>query len=430
MLKTKFSETIVANRRHINSSFFLFSINFVNFIYPLLISPIIIKKCGLEGFGLVILFQSIFIFIASITDYGFNINATRDVTLNENNREFVNKYFFTIGYTKAILFIIALLFSIAIYAFLPKANEYSFLYFSSLSILIGRAFNPLWILRALHKIKYFFYFFMVSKGVSFLIICFFLNDITNLFLVNLTIGLSDFLTCFFSVIILFFRLDWRFYKPNFSAIKNEIITGSTIFIQVISINANAYLNPMILGLFVNEYALGIYCVVEKIILVIKFCGSFIIQSIFPKACELAAISIFDYKLFAQKLFVFLLISMIVAGLFLTGFSDLIVSYFLKTNRLACSNFLIYNAWIPLIVALNMVPYMTFMVFNNQKKITFIMIFSVLLNVVVNGFLSKKFGIYGMATGIYITEFFISISLWAILMLKFPKLNFLKNDKQA
>jgi O-antigen/teichoic acid export membrane protein len=428
MFKNKFVETLVANKRHINSSFFLFSINFVNFIYPLLISPIIIKKCGLEGFGLVILFQSIFIFIASITDYGFNINATREVTLNSDDKQFVNKHFFVISYTKFILFIAALLFSRVIYSFLPKANEYSFLYFSSLSILIGRAFNPLWILRSLHKIKYFFYFFMTFKALSFLIIYFFLSDRSNLFLVNLTIGLSDFLTCFFSIIILIFQMKWHFYRPNFLAVKNEIIVGLNIFIQVISINANAYLNPMILGLFVNEYALGIYCVVEKIILVVKFCGSFIIQSIFPKACELAAQSIFDYKSFARKLFVFLIISMIVAGLFLIGFSDLIVSYFLKTNRLSTSQFLIYNAWIPFVVVLNMVPYMTFMVFNKQKNITLIMIISVLLNVVVNGILSKKFGIYGMATGIYITELFISISLWTILILKFPKLNFFKNDK--
>ncbi|MCC9017788.1 oligosaccharide flippase family protein [Flavobacterium lipolyticum] len=428
MVKSKFSETIVANKRHINSSFFLFSINFVNFIYPLLISPIIIKKCGLEGFGLVILFQSIFIFIASITDYGFNINATREITLNERNKEFVNRHFFTIGYTKVILFIVAVLFSLVIYTFLPKANEYSFLYFSSFLILIGRAFNPLWILRALHKMKYFFYFFILFKLISFLIIYFFLNDINNLFLINLTIGLSDFLTCFFSVIVLFSKMKWHFYKPNVLVVKNEITAGFAIFIQVISINANAYLNPMILGLFVNEYALGIYCVVEKIILLVKFCGSFVIQSIFPKACELAAKSLLDYKLLAQKLFLFLLISMIIAGVFLTGFSDLIVSYFLKTNRLPCSKFLIYSAWIPFVVAINMVPYMTFMVFNKQKKVTFIMIFSVLLNVVVNGILSKKFGIYGMATGIYITEMFISISLWIILVFQFPKLNFFKNDK--
>lgn len=428
MFKNKFAETIIANKRHINSSFFLFLINFINFVYPLLISPIIIKKCGLEGFGLVILFQSIFIFIASITDYSFNINGTREITLNQNKNEFINRHFFVIVYTKGVLLFLALLLSLFIYIFLPKANEYTMLYFLSLVILIGRAFNPLWILRSIHKIKYFFYFFILFKVISFLIICFFLNDESNLYLVNLTIGLSDFFTCVLSITVLFFSMKWYFYKPGIAAIKNEIMTGFSIFIQVISINANAYLNPVILGFFVNEYALGIYCVVEKIILVVKFCGSFVIQSIFPKACEVAAKSIFDYKLFSRKIFVFLLVSMIFAGTILTAFSDIIVSYFLRTNRFACSEFLIYNAWIPFIVAINMVPYMTFMVFGKQKNITSIMIFSVILNVVVNAILSKYYGIYGMATGIYITEIFISISLWAILTVKFPNLNFMNNDK--
>lgn len=428
MFKNKFAETIVANKRHINSSFFLFLINFINFVYPLLISPIIIKKCGLEGFGLVILFQSIFIFIASITDYGFNINGTREITLNQNKNEFINRHFFVIVYTKVVLLFLALLLSLFIYIFLPKANEYTMLYFLSLVILIGRAFNPLWILRSIHKIKYFFYFFILFKVISFLIICFFLNDESNLYLVNLTIGLSDFFTCVLSITVLFFSMKWHFYRPGIAAIKNEIMTGFSIFSQVISINANAYLNPVILGFFVNEYALGIYCVVEKIILVVKFCGSFVIQSIFPKACEVAAKNIFDYKLFSRKIFVFLLVSMIFAGTILTAFSDIIVSYFMRTNRFACSEFLIYNAWIPFIVAINMVPYMTFMVFGKQKNITSIMIFSVILNVVVNAILSKYYGIYGIATGIYITEIFISISLWAILTVKFPNLNFMNNDK--
>lgn len=427
MFKTKFAETITANKRHINSSFYLFLINFINFIYPLLISPLIIKKAGLEGFGLVILFQSIAVFTASLSDYGFNINATRQITLNQTNSDFINRFFFIINYTKGILFVLALLLSIAIYIILPKANEHSLLYLSSLAILIGRAFNPLWILRSLHKIKYFFFLFISFKAISFFII-YFVLDADNLYLVNFTIGVSDFLTCLFSVVILFFNMKWQFYKPDFKAIIKEIADGFNIFIQVISINANAYLNPMILGLFVNEYALGIYCVVEKIVLLVKFCGSFIIQSIFPKACEMSAKGAFHYKIFARKIFVFLLVSMVFAGLILTGFSDLVISYFLKNDRTLCSEFLIYNAWIPLIVALNMVPYMTFMVYNKQKKITLVMILSVILNVILGLILSKNFGIYGMATGIYITEIFISISLWAILIFKFPNLNFINNGK--
>lgn len=425
MFKNKLIGLFVSNKKHINSSFFLFFINFINFIFPLLISPIIIQRAGVDSFGIVILFQSIAVFVSSITDYGFNISATRDITLNQSNPQFINKHFFIVNYSKIFLLGLAILLSALIYIFFPKANYYSFLYISSLSILIGRTFNPLWILRSLNKLKYIFYFFIFFKIVSLLAIYLFVTNKSNLYLVNLAIGSSDLLICLFSISILIYRMKWKHYLPSYNDIKNEILTGFGIFIQVISINANAYLNPMILVLFVSEYSLGIYCVVEKIILVVKFCGSFILQSIFPKACEIAIESPLHYKVFARKLFVFLVLSMIMAVLILNVFSDQIVSYFIKTSIAECSDFLIYNSWIPFVVVLNMVPYLSFLVYGKHKSVTNIFILSVVINFLVNVILSKKFGIYGISTGIYLTELFISISLWAVLIFKFPNLNFLK-----
>ncbi len=424
------TEKLVSNKQHINSSLFLFLINFFNFIFPLLISPIIIQRCGVEGFGVAVMFQSIAIFVSSLTDFGFNINATRDVTINKDHPKYINKHFFVVNYTKLFLLVFAILFCFLIYLFFPKANDYSFLYLTSLTILMGRAFNPLWILRAIHKMKFIFYFYVFFKIVSILTIYFFLENKDNLYLVNLSMGLSDLFTCFFSISVLIYKMNWKYYFPNYSAIKNEIVSGFGIFIQVISINANAYLNPMILGLFVNEYSLGIYCVVEKIILVVKFCGSFVLQSIFPKACEIAIDNAFNYKVFARKLFLFLVISMVVAAVVLNIFSDTIVTYFIKNNIIECRNFLIYNSWIPFVVVLNMVPYLTFMVYDKQKSVTFVFVLSVFINIFINIILSKKFGIYGISTGIYFTELFISISLWMVLIFKFPDFNFFKKEKQT
>ncbi|KAB1157058.1 oligosaccharide flippase family protein [Flavobacterium luteum] len=423
--RLKITSLLVSNIEHINSSLFLFFINSFNFVFPLLLSPIIIQRCGLEGFGLVILFQSIVVLISSITDYGFNINATREITINKSDLIFINRHFFIINYTKVFLLAIAIFLCGFIYFVFPKASDYSFLYWTSITILLGRAFNPMWVLRALHKMHYVFYFYVFFKIATILVLYLFLQDKGNLFLVNLTIGLSDFFTYLFACLILIYKMNWRHYLPNYKAIVKEISEGFGIFIQVLSINANSYLNPMILGYFVDEYSLGIYCVVEKIILAVKFCGSFVIQSVFPKSCEIAIESSTNYRAFAQKLFIFLVISMFTAAVILNVFSDIIVSYFVKSNIEQCQKLLIYNSWIPFIVALNMVPYLTFLVYGKHKSVTPIIILAVFINVFINVILSKSYGIYGISTGIYITELFISISLWAILIFKYPKYNFLR-----
>jgi O-antigen/teichoic acid export membrane protein len=422
----KVIHVVTSNKKHIDSSLFLFFINIFNFIFPLLLSPIIISRCGVEGFGVITLFQSVMLFISSITDYGFNINATREVTINHKTPFFANRYFFVVSQAKTILLIIAIILSIVIYVFLPKASEYSLIYFSSLAILIGRAYNPMWVLRAIHKMKFIFYFYVFFKVVSILTVYFFLKDNDDLYIVNLSIGLSDLFTCFFATLILFFNLKWQYFSPSIEALKNEIFSGFAVFTQTLSINANAYLNPMILGFFVDPYSLGIYCVVEKIILVIKFCAAFILQSVFPKACELSIENIVKYKIFMKNLLVFLIGSMTVAGIIIIVFPYFIVSYFIKVDTKACSDLLVFSAWIPLVVAFNMTPYLSFMVFSKQKSTTYIFVMAVFINLIINTLLSKNFGIYGISTGIYITEAFISISLWLIMIVKTQKINFLSN----
>lgn len=421
---------VTSNKKHIDSSLFLLFINVFNFIFPLLLSPIIISRCGVEGFGIITLFQSMMLFISSITDYGFNINATREVTINHKTPFFTNRYFFVVSHTKTILLLVAILISLFFYFFIPKATEYSVIYFSSIAILIGRAYNPMWILRAIHKMKFIFYFYVFFKLMSILIIYFFLKNDADIYLVNLSIGLSDLLTCFFATLILFFKMKWQYFSPAIRELKKELHSGLAVFIQTLSINANNYLNPLILGFFVDAYSLGIYCVVEKIIMVIKFCAAFIIQSVFPKACELSIENKVKYNLFMKGLLLILLTLMILAALLLTFTPEFIVSYFIKTNSKMCIDLLIFCAWIPFIVSLNMTPYLNLMVYNKHESVTHLFLIAVVLNFFINFTLSKSYGVYGISTGIYITETIISVYLWIIMIYKFPSISFFNKVKST
>lgn len=423
MLLKKIGKNLIANKKHINSSVFLFFINVFNFIFPLLLSPIIISRCGVEGFGVVTMFQSIMLFSSSLTDYGFNVNGTREVTINQKESYFLNQYFLVVNYAKIVLLLLELFFVFIIYLFFPKSSEYSVIFISSIAILLGRTFNPTWFLRAIHKMKFIFYFYVFFKVLSILYVYLYLKTTEDLYLVNLSIGLSDLLICLLSITVLFLSSKWKFYTPSFNRVKSEISIGFSTFIQILSINANSYVNPIILGYFVDLHMLGIYCIVEKIILVIKFSAAFVLQSVFPKACELSLEKRTSFNRFMRHLQVLLILYMIGMGFGLTVFSDLIISYFTKTDIETCSNLLIYSAWIPLIVAINMGPYLTFMVYNKPKPVTHVFVISVVINLVLNTILSKYYGLYGISTGIYLTEFFISISLWSLIKTKYEQISF-------
>ena len=50
-----------------------------NFILPLIILPYLVRVLGSEKFGLVMIAQSVAIFLTIIVDFGFNISATKEV---------------------------------------------------------------------------------------------------------------------------------------------------------------------------------------------------------------------------------------------------------------------------------------------------------------------------------------------------------------
>ena len=59
-----------------------------NFILPLIILPYLVRTLGSEKYGLVMVAQSVALFLTIIVDFGFNISATREVANLKNDKEY------------------------------------------------------------------------------------------------------------------------------------------------------------------------------------------------------------------------------------------------------------------------------------------------------------------------------------------------------
>ena len=57
----------------------------INVIIPLVIYPYLISVIGVANFGKVALAQSLVTFFVILVDYGFNITANRDASLNRSD---------------------------------------------------------------------------------------------------------------------------------------------------------------------------------------------------------------------------------------------------------------------------------------------------------------------------------------------------------
>ena len=74
-----------------------------NFILPIIVMPHVISVIGPEGFGIVSFAQVIMIYLSTVSDYGFNLTATRDIALSSGDVSKVSKIFFRVIASKMVI---------------------------------------------------------------------------------------------------------------------------------------------------------------------------------------------------------------------------------------------------------------------------------------------------------------------------------------
>lgn len=75
----------------------------VNFAVPLMLLPFLTRQLGMEGFGQVAVVLAAIQVAYVLTDYGFSFSATYAISLNRDDRGYINKKIGAIFAVKALL---------------------------------------------------------------------------------------------------------------------------------------------------------------------------------------------------------------------------------------------------------------------------------------------------------------------------------------
>jgi len=240
-----------------------------------------VRVLGPEKFGLIAFSQAFIGYCQILTDYGFNLSATREISIHREDREKVSEIFSSVMVIKfGLLLASMIIMSVAVF-FFDKFRRDWLIYYITFGMVFGQVLFPVWFFQGMERMKYITFLNILAKLIFTVAIFVFVRESTDYLYVPLLNSLGFVIAGILALRIVVRDFEINFNVPEWRDIKHQLSEGWHIFISTVAISLYTISNTFILGLFTNNTIVGYYSVAEKMVGALKGFWIPISQTIFP-----------------------------------------------------------------------------------------------------------------------------------------------------
>lgn len=252
ILSSKDGKTLFANLGYLSL------LQIAGYIFPLITIPYLAKVIGVGGFGKIAFASSVIIWFQTISDWGFNYTATRDVAKNRNDIERVSDIFSSVFWARCLLMIVSFIILVFLIILIPKFREDANVIFATFLMIPGYIMFPEWFFQAMERMKYITILNLLSKALFTIAVFIFVKEKSDYILQPLFVSCGYILS---GVLAFYYiRRIWRIKlkKIPLATIFNTIRNSFDVFLNNIMPNLYNSFSTMLLGFVGGPSANGIY----------------------------------------------------------------------------------------------------------------------------------------------------------------------------
>lgn len=404
----------------------LFSLGFVqgiSLLAPLILTPYLTGKIGVDMFGIVTTAQSVAIIFTLLTDFGFNTTAVRHIAQAAGDHSKVQRIINVVFFLKLLLLAAAFVLFLAVVLVVPHFHQFSPVYLWSFSLVVGQTFLPIWYYQGIEKIDRSVIPVVSLKLLTIVFVFLCVKEPGDARYVNLLYGTSSLL----AGIILYWKITRRYKIStkyiNLSGLKSEFKSSSAMFLSNVGVVIYSNSTVLILSFFVTPALLGVYSVVEKIIQLIKTSLIMVHQVIYPRLCNLIRINEADSIPFLRSVYSVVWPGVFAVCIVLFAMPGFVVGYFIKDPAAMkeASSLLRSLSFLCFIISLNMPFYQSLLAYHKDWLTVRVLIACSVISILLNLVLVPALNITGTIISMYIIEMTVT-SLLVYLFFQFKKKN--------
>lgn len=241
----------------INNFGYLSLLQIAGYIFPLITIPYLARVIGVNGFGKIAFASAVMVWFKTISDWGFNYTATRDVARNREDKEKISEIFSNVLWARILLMILSFLLLIIVINIIPQFKENKAILLVSFIMIPGHILFPDWFFQALEKMKYITLLNISSKFLFTILIFVFIKEKADFILQPLLISLGYILSGSIAMYLIIFRWKIKIHKPSSIAIISTIKESTDVFINNIMPNLYNSFSTILLGFYGGSISNGL-----------------------------------------------------------------------------------------------------------------------------------------------------------------------------
>lgn len=319
----------IVDRKQLFSNFLsLSSIEIANYLFPLITVPYLVRVLGPGKYGLVAFAMAFVQYFVIFSDYGFNLTATRNISVSRDDPAKISKIFSSVMAVKFTIMIASLAVLLVLVYAIPKFRPDILLYLFAFGLVFGYVLFPIWFFQGMEKMKSIAALNLLSRALFLIAIFLFVRKESDYLYVPLFTSLGSILAGVVSLCIIFARFKIRIVLPTIKEIGEQLKEGWNVFISMVSISLITTSNTFILGFFATSEVVGYFSAGEKIINLASRAFNPILVAVYPHIAKTAAVARDVAVKKLRKLFVMIMLLSfaVFTGIFI--FSDPIVGIIL------------------------------------------------------------------------------------------------------
>lgn len=243
------------------NSFALLVMQFANIIVPLTIIPHLTRVLGVDTYGIFAYIIAIASFACVITDFGFELWGTAEVSKNYHDINKIKRIIGSVTAAKIIIMIPVLIVFLTYLNFLGKFEEYRYSMHLILLIIIGTTLQPIWVFNGLEKIKKIVPFILCVRIIYGLMVIVFINTGDDLQRLLILYGLSQFIIAVIAIVYLN-KNGYKIVYVTVEEITVAIKSATPFFWSRLAASGYTTCGTIFLGHFSNARNVAMYSVAE------------------------------------------------------------------------------------------------------------------------------------------------------------------------